>query len=187
MWYIECHCGNIFIRVSTDIVIGQTTHCGCREQEIRKRASTTHGMRHTPEYCSYRHAMERCNNPNDKRYADYGGRGIEFRFNSFEEFFAEVGLKPTSKHVIDRIEVDGHYEVGNVKWSTHQESARNTRKNRYLTCNGKTQLLIEWAEELGVNPAAILYRLKAGWDIERALTAPPTKGLGRTKNSSSST
>ncbi len=136
---------------------------------VNGRFQSTHGMRHTSEYNIYHKAKDRCNNPNDKRYKDYGGRGIEFRFHSFQEFFAEVGYKPTPKHSIDRINVNGHYEIGNVKWSTHLEQARNTRNNRHLTGHGKTQLLIEWAEELELHPATILERLKRGWSVEDAL------------------
>lgn len=183
-WFIECHCANIFIAQTTEIVDGSKTHCGCMKDELHRKAATTHGMRHTPEYSSYTHAKDRCNNPNDKRYKDYGGRGIEFHFDSFEEFFAEVGLRPEGKTKIDRIDNEGHYEVGNLQWSDDFESAGHTRASRYLTCNGRTQILADWARELGVNPAAILYRLKAGWSGERALTTPPTKGKGRTKSSS---
>lgn len=182
-WFCECDCGEIVRKLAAQLQSGKTQSCGCLRVEVATRESTTHGMRHTPEYTAYAHAKERCNNPHDKRYADYGGRGIEFRFTSFEEFFAEVGTKPARNYRIDRIDNEGHYEVGNVKWSTHQESARNTRANRPLTCNGRTQLLVEWAAELDVNPAAILYRLDNGWSEERALTTPPTKGRGRTKRS----
>ena len=134
-------------------------------------------MRRTPEYNAYAHAKDRCNNPNDKRYADYGGRGIDFRFNSFEEFFAEVGLRPESKTKIDRKDVNGHYEKGNLRWVDDFESAGNTRSNRHLTCNGRTQILADWARELGVKPAAILYRLNRGRTVEDALTTP-FKGKG---------
>lgn len=176
-WYCECECGNIKVVVASYLQSGHTTSCGCRQIEHWTTDKITHGMKHTPEYNVYNHAKDRCRNPNDKRWADYGGRGIEFRFNSFEEFFAEVGKRPGTKYHLDRIDNDGHYEVGNVRWCTHQESARNKRTSRYLTRDGRTQLLIEWAEELGVNPAAILYRLNSGQSEQDALT-PPFKGQG---------
>lgn len=168
-WFCECICGNIKKAVASDLQSGKTKSCGCLFNESTTRFQVTHGMRNTPEYSSYCKAKERCNNPNDKRYKDYGGRGIEFRFISFEQFITEVGKKPTAQHSIDRIDVNGHYEIGNVRWATHLEQAHNTRTNRPLTCNGRTQLLIDWARELGVHSATILERLKRGWSIEDAL------------------
>ena len=96
--------------------------------------ATTHG--HTskgsrsPEYKAYKAAKQRCQNPAKDKYAYYGGRGIKFLFNSFTEFYAELGPKPTPEHSIDRINNDGHYEVGNVRWSTRKEQRSNRRSNR---------------------------------------------------------
>ncbi len=173
IWYIKCHCENIFIAHGTNIINGHTRSCGClATAEAKSIRATTHGMRHTPEYVAFAHAKDRCNNPNDKRYKDYGGRGIEFRFNSFEEFFAEVGLRPEEKTKIDRIDVNGHYEKGNLRWVDDIESAGNTRANRQITHNGQTKILIEWSRETGISPSLILYRLSAGWSVEDALTTP---------------
>jgi hypothetical protein len=82
------------------------------------------------EYRAYTHAKTRCNNPNYQYYSRYGGRGIKFLFSSFEEFIKEVGLRPSSKYSIDRKENNGHYEVGNVRWATASEQAKN-RKSRW--------------------------------------------------------
>lgn len=177
LWFIECHCLNIFPAHGTDIITASVTHCGCQKDELKRLASTTHGMRHTPEYSVYNHAKDRCNNPNDKRYEDYGGRGIEFRFNSFEEFFAEVGLRPEDKTKIDRIDVNGHYEVGNVRWVDDIESANNTRANKFWTYQGKTQTHIQWCREFEISHSLLIYRLKAGWDEEKAFTTPAHRGI----------
>jgi len=84
----------------------------------------------TPEYQAYNNAKQRCENPKNDHYLDYGGRGIEFRFGRFEDFLAEVGLKPTPKHSLDRKNNNGHYEVGNLRWATKLEQVRNTRNDR---------------------------------------------------------
>jgi hypothetical protein len=93
----------------------------------------THGARiggkTTPEYHSYCNAKQRCTNPKNDRYADWGGRGIEFRFTDFSSFLVEVGLKPAKDYVLDRSDNNGHYEPGNVRWVTKEESARNKRRN----------------------------------------------------------
>lgn len=96
------------------------------------KANTTHGHAKrgnwSPEYRAFVLAKARCNNPNREVYKYYGGRGIEFRFNSFEEFFAELGPKPTLKHQVERMNNDGHYEIGNVKWATRSEQSHNQRR-----------------------------------------------------------
>jgi hypothetical protein len=78
-----------------------------------------------PEYRSYNLAKRRCTNVNDNSNAHYSKLGIEFRFTSFTEWWNELGRKPTPKHSVDRIDGDGHYEVGNVRWASLQEQSRN--------------------------------------------------------------
>ena len=82
----------------------------------------------TTEHAAYTKAKGRCNNPNDAVYQYYGGRGIEFRFFSFQQFLAHIGPKPDPALSLDRIDNDGHYEVGNVRWATKREQVRNRRK-----------------------------------------------------------
>lgn len=96
-----------------------------------------HGMRYSKEYNSFAGAKQRCTNKNHPRWADYGGRGIQFNFATFEEFFAEVGFRPSPKHTIDRINNDGHYEAGNIRWSTKKEQAQNARPRRKRQPNGE--------------------------------------------------
>lgn len=97
-------------------------------------AKVTHGLtrngKTSPEYSAFIMARKRCRNPKDPGYADYGGRGIEFRFSTIEEWMAEVGMKPSPQHSIDRINNDGHYEKGNLRWATRSQQARNTRPHR---------------------------------------------------------
>lgn len=84
------------------------------------------------EYRAYAGAIRRCTDPDDKAWENYGGRGIMFLFVSFEEFFHELGRKPTPQHSLDRIENDGHYEPGNVRWATAKEQRANQRP-RHIT------------------------------------------------------
>lgn len=88
-----------------------------------------HGMRQTPEWAAYRDARKRCNCPTDIAYRKwYGCRGIKFLFPSFKSFFNEVGPRPSKAHSLDRINNDGNYEPGNVRWATRSEQSKNRRK-----------------------------------------------------------
>jgi len=84
------------------------------------------GGKRTREYRSYESAKARCQNSNNRDWNLYGGRGIEFRFDSFEAFYAELGSRPKGM-TVDRVNNDGHYEVGNVRWATDKEQANNRR------------------------------------------------------------
>lgn len=85
------------------------------------------GGRVTPECRAYHAARNRCTNPKNEKYADYGGRGIGFLFTSFEQFYAELGPKPSREHSLDRKNNEGHYAPGNVRWATRKEQRSNQR------------------------------------------------------------
>jgi hypothetical protein len=87
---------------------------------------TTHKTR-SPEYRAYEDARRRCKNPNRKDWRNYGGRGIEFRFASFVDFIKEIGIRPSNNHSLDRINNNGHYEIGNIRWATPSEQQSNRR------------------------------------------------------------
>lgn len=90
-----------------------------------------HGLSRTPEYHVYQVAKDRCTNQKHPKYSQYGGRGIQFLFTSFEQFFAELGPKPSPQHSLDRYpNNDGNYEPGNVRWATYTEQNNNTRRKR---------------------------------------------------------
>lgn len=86
-----------------------------------------------PEYRIYNSAKARCQISQSERYPDYAGRGILFVFRDFEQFRKELGPRPTPQHSLDRIDNDGHYAPGNVRWATRSEQARNRRKCSVLT------------------------------------------------------
>lgn len=117
---------------------------------------------------------DRCENPRTKNFKDYGGRGIKVceRWHSFENWFADMGPLPSPGHSIERRDNNGNYEPTNCYWATRAEQAKNKRNNRWLTANGETLHLSEWARRLGTTTGAILHRLKAGWPVRRALSEP---------------
>ncbi len=85
---------------------------------------------HAPGYDTFMTAKQRCTNPNSQDYENYGGRGILFLFKNFHELVEEIGLRPSSKHSLDRINNNSHYMVGNVRWATAKEQANNRRNKR---------------------------------------------------------
>ncbi len=90
-------------------------------------AKRTHGMRNTPEFHAFHDAKQRCTNTKNPKWAAYGGRGIQFRLTSFDEFFLEIGPRPGKLYSLDRMNNDGHYEPGNIRWATRQEQIQSRR------------------------------------------------------------
>jgi hypothetical protein len=95
--------------------------------ELSKARGTKHGRRQTLEYVAYQSAKKRCSNPKTAKWKYYGGRGIKFLFENFEQFYAELGDKPAG-YTLDRINNDGHYEPGNVRWATWSVQQGNKRR-----------------------------------------------------------
>ena len=131
IWLCECDCGEFKESFAHHVKTGNVQSCGClNTPEAKSLSHTRHGMSYTPEWNSYHGAKKRCNPEYAYKYPDHAGRGIEFRFTSFEEFYAEVGPRPEPKfdYSLDRYpDNDGHYEKGNVRWATKQKQARNRR------------------------------------------------------------
>lgn len=118
----------------------------------------------------------RCTNPRMRIYKYYGGKGVKVcdRWQSFTNFLTDMGECPSPSHTIDRIDGNGDYEPGNCRWITLQKQQRNRSNNRRVTAFGRTQTLIEWAEEKGFDPKTLQTRFQRNWDAERALSTPLT-------------
>jgi hypothetical protein len=184
-WEVRCECGNTLVIDTGPLRDGRTRSCGCLRTEMIVARSTKHGFggrtTRTAEYRIWRGMKQRCSDPNCLAWPDYGGRGIAVcdRWkNDFEAFLADMGPRPSARHSIDRIDVNGHYEPGNCRWATQKEQCRNTRRNRFIEVDGKRALLIEWAERLGVDASVVEGRLARGWS-ERDAVSKPRMSNGR--------
>jgi hypothetical protein len=137
-----------------------------------------HGACGTPEHTSWTLMKVRCLNPDNALYPYYGGRGITIYppwLKSFQLFLDHVGKRPTIKHTLERIENNGNYEPGNVRWATRKDQANNRRSNTWLTANGLTLTLKQWCERLegtGLTRRVIMRRIKNGWTEQDALMTP---------------
>lgn len=173
MWLCLCDCGGNKITSTGKLNAKAVQSCGCFQRDSPRKLFTTHGLRDTPEYESYAHAKGRCRNPKDAAYASYGGRGIQFRFNSFEEFLDTLGTRPAPEYSLDRIDVNGHYEPGNVRWATRQTQSRNRRDRQPVTVDGQTMMIVDWATTSGIPAINIWQRInKYGWCAKCAISLP---------------
>ena len=136
----------------------------------------THGMSRTPEYIAWQQMKDRCFNPNHKQHSDYGGRGITVcdRWkNSFQNFFLDMGSRPTAKHSLDRIDNNADYSPKNCRWATKAEQANNQRSNKPLiTIENDTRTIAQWAKKMGFSASVIHRRLKLGWSEYKAVMTP---------------
>ena len=130
----------------------------------------------TPLYNTWRGMKERCLNPNHIGYNNYGGKGIiiceewQNSFVKFREWALSNGYQEGL--TIDRVDTNGNYEPSNCRWSTQKEQQNNKTSNHFLTYNGITMTINQWAEELGVKRELIKDRLRWGWSVEKALVTP---------------
>jgi hypothetical protein len=156
---------------------GHRAHCkACLRRTDDQRASRRALRAASPERAVLSLMVQRCHNPKNPSFENYGARGIKVcaRWQqSFEAFLEDMGPRPTARHSVERIENSKGYEPGNCKWATRAEQARNTRQNVLITARGRTQCRQAWADEAGIPANAIRDRMeKLGWDAESAIFTP---------------
>ena len=137
MYLCKCSCGNMKVIQSASLRNGRTKSCGCINSEKLKARRTTHGMRKTKAYSTWAGIKTRCFNYKSERFKDYGGRGItmcdEWKndFQSFYDYVSQIPHFGEEGYSIDRIDNDGNYEPGNIKFSTAAEQNINQRRSKH--------------------------------------------------------
>lgn len=170
-WRCQCVCGKIAVVLDNKLHSGHTRSCGCLHREVTSSVKRTHGRSKTSEHRIWSLMIQRCENPKNPAYPDYGGRGIavckEWR-SSFEAFFLDMGEKPEGG-TLDRRDNNLGYSPDNCRWSTRQGQARNRRSDGRITYGGRSLMPVEWAEEIGSKSNTIRQRIRSGWSVGRAL------------------
>ena len=146
-WLCQCDCGSTIIVQGGTLRAGHQTSCGCGKH--KRESVTKHGMSGTPEYKTWWGMICRCNHRGNTAFRNYGARGIKVAEEwqdsrmGFINFFNHVGEKPSLEHSLDRINNDGDYRPGNVRWATPKEQTENRRKYCTLSKFSTDELLTE--------------------------------------------
>lgn len=177
-WLCRCDCGQTKIVSYEGLRAGNTKSCGCLRKEVTRDRSFKHGLRSSPEFDTWSNMRSRCNNPKNKHYADYGGRGISVHpewDNDFRSFLRDMGFKPTPQHTIDRMDNSKNYQPGNCRWATQTEQANNRRSSLRYEFEDKQLTIRELLPfcSNGISFNTLRARIQNyKWPITMAMTLP---------------
>ena len=172
-YYIcKCDCGKIVSVMGKLLLNGVTRSCGCYRQELM----TTHGLSRTKIYRTWSDMRSRCHNPNDTGFKNYGERGIavcdEWRndFVAFYEYVSKLEHFGEEGYSLDRINVNGNYEPGNLRWATDAEQRRNRTDNHYVEVGGESLIITDLSKATGIGIPTLVRRLKFNANDEQLLS-----------------
>lgn len=175
-WICKCDCGTVKSIGGKSLRRGHSQSCGCRSRG-KPAHNRTHNLSRDRYFLMWQSIMQRCYNPNNKQYSEYGGRGITVcdRWHDPVSFVSDIGKKPTPKHSLDRIDNDGPYSPENTRWATMTQQVRNRR----LTLRLDGIPVAELCERHGLKYSRVRYgvacgRIKTVADL-RALTQEQPK------------
>ncbi len=178
-----CECGTVKTVRRSDLQSGRTSSCGCLRRETATRtgaAIRTHGQSKNPLYHLWHAMIARCHNPAHAAYRYYGARGVKVcdRWReSFEAFAADMGARPVGLE-LDRIDSEGDYKPGNVRWMNRRMQKMNRAKRsdhyepRPIEWNGQTYAISDLAAIAGISYSAMYGRLMGGMSVEAAISKP---------------
>jgi len=164
----RCDCGNYKRVLLPHLVRSKIKSCGC----YRKSIHTKHGMWKSREYSTWENMLQRCTNPNSKKYDIYGGRGIgvcDEWSKSFEAFYRDMGPRPDNTS-LDRIDGSKGYYKENCKWSNPREQLVNVRNfAQFIKYNDVIKTTEEWLNELKLDRGVFKSRVLRGLGFKEAL------------------
>lgn len=172
-WICQCDCGEIRSVFSNCLVKGTTRSCGCLLREIsRARRQFEKPVNEMTEYRSWQAMKKRVNNPSHPAYQKYGGRGIiiDDKWNeSFNDFYNDMGPKPSPEYSIERIDNNGNYCKENCKWGTKEEQSANRSTSLFYVVDGEKITLSKIARKYGINYKRLYWYVKNGLSLEEAI------------------
>lgn len=175
-WFARCACGTERYVDIRSLVKGVSRSCGCLKRELAAKQTAerrTHGHSHSLTWASWSGVIQRCTNPNNRSFPDYGAKGLGVceRWRTFANFLADMGERPSRFHSIDRIDNSRGYEPGNCRWATSKEQSRNRRVNRMATIDGVTRCVADWCDHFGIRARDVHRRTHRGMTPEAAIAA----------------
>ncbi len=174
-WHCKCDCGRMSVAYGRDLETGKVKSCGCLSAERNYK----HGAARTKVYRVWIAMRNRCQNPTNPSYKNYGGRGITVdpSWENFAVFSQDMGERPKG-HSLERKDNNGPYSKENCIWATSKIQHNNKRTNRFLTAFGRTLTFAQWGDEYGIPWTTIRARIERyGWPIEDAVSRPQQQGI----------
>jgi hypothetical protein len=178
IWGCKCECGKVFQCRGNNLKMGGTKSCGCVNSLSTIKRNTKHGKSvrgaRSLVYSCWSAMKTRATNPKATGSHNYSGRGIgmDSKWNSFDEFYKDMGDPPSSKHSIDRIDVNQGYSAQNCRWADRVTQNNNRRDNVKVEWSGKTWNITDLAKAIGMNRRLLFQRIYLGWTVERAVSQP---------------
>lgn len=171
----KCDCGKNKVVDLTALISGNTQSCGCLKKELVRAKNLTHGLSGSKLHHIWTSMKQRCFNPNDQSYFNYGARGIRVsqEWLDFQEFYKWAMSNGYREGLtIERTDNDGNYEPSNCKIIPFSEQSKNRRSNHWIEFSGERKTMSQWARDLGFKRETIKDRIRSGWPIEKVLTTP---------------
>lgn len=175
IWECTCDCGKTVTHSTSELNYGSVQSCGCLKLTTGEKLKK-YNSRDRKLYFRWSNVKGRCYNPNNAAYKNYGGRGIEMcdewrdDFYAFRDWSIEHGYNPSLS--LDRIDNNKGYSPDNCRWTDDKTQSNNRRSNAYVTINGETKTMMQWADIYGIKYATIQSRLSRGWSRYDAITKP---------------
>lgn len=175
----RCDCGNSFVSQKSNVVGRGRVDCGCTKPDLGRTfppGASSHPLRKV-----WWHMIDRCENPKNRSYRDYGARGIAVverwktgagGLTGFECFMADMGPRPQGM-TIERVKGSGNYEPGNCVWLPKSDQSKNRRNVRLVRIGDRVKTIPDWCLETGVDYWTAIRRVARGWPPDKAVTTPP--------------
>lgn len=183
-WRSSCTCGGIAISKTQNLISGKAKSCGCLSREVAASLKRTHGAANTRAHNTWNGIIQRCNNPNNKHFKNYGGRGITVcdEWLDFSTFLRDMG-QPAEGFSIERVDNNAGYFKENCIWADRTTQQRNRRVVQLVELNGEKRCLSEWAEIYGLSQSLVLSRFNSlKWSLEETLGITERKVVRPTRS-----